>query len=95
MNEKIFNLKCAKFLGIFYSDSDDIFVVHKDESTPRKFDAYYDANDRNMVVEKMLIETRFFYNDKAWTCLVSGSVGAQDKEMWKAQCKCIDAVFRN
>lgn len=95
MNAKEFNAECAKYLGIFYSDSiEGAFVVHKDESMPREFDANFDANDRNMVLEKMLIQTRYDYQDKSWVCLVSGSLGAEDKDMQRAQCKCIEKILR-
>lgn len=94
MEQNEFNLRCAKRLGIFYSNSDEVFVVHEGETMPGGFDPYFDANDRNMVLEDMKIETRYFYDDRRWICLVSGGVGVQDESMGIAQRKCIAAVLK-
>ena len=96
-----FNLKCAKYLGVFYSNSNDVFVEWPKEGMPRVFNPYYDANDRNKVIENMLIDTDYDNGNKEWVCCKVAEINNEaistcvviDSSMENAQVKCIEAVL--
>lgn len=101
MNEQKFNKACAEYLDIFYSESAlDIFVEWPDESMPRDFDPYSDANDRNKVLEKMKIGTHYSDFSGLWFCSWEDkNIGPMEtynyKDMKTAQNKCIEKVLEN
>ena len=58
MNELLFNTNCAEYLGILDSaGSESVFVVHEGEASATAFDPFYDANDRNIMIENMRISS--------------------------------------
>ena len=71
MNDKMFNKKCAELLGIYYSDNADVFVTHENEGSPREFNPCYDANDRNMVISYLKIDTQLLTSMEfpEWQCV--------------------------
>ena len=70
MDRNEFNVRCAKRLGIFYSNNEVVFVEWEDEAMPREFDPYYDANDREVVIEDMGIDTTYLRDMEVpeWQC---------------------------
>lgn len=100
MNIQEFNERCAKHLGIFYSSGEEgVFVEFENESMPRIFDPYYDANHRNIIVEDLGIDTRLLRNLEApeWQSMFYPSSEEIEIEVGKtiaeAQVACIIAVL--
>ena len=102
MNELEFNRRCAARLGILYSCDLEVFVEHTDEAIPRVFDPYFDANDRNIIIEYLGIDTVLLTNMQKpkWQAIY----GKGDREkivievgdsIADAQRQCIASIFND
>jgi len=65
-----FNEQCAKLLGIHSETRIDVFADDPECSRPQIFDAFYDANDLNRVVESLGIDTVLLrkMENPEWQC---------------------------
>lgn len=95
--QKEFNRQCAEFMNYSWLTAPDGLMVTIPPLRGFRselWNPYSNANDRNKVLEKMRIDTKWIPNNNDWTCASHlYDDFTRDKSMEAAQIKCIQAVL--
>ena len=88
-----YNIKAAELLCIYdYTGNTAVMAVFEYETTPREFNFFTNAADKDMLLEKLEIDTFYFRDGEFWRCdnIDSGGDGeVRNKSMTTTQIACI------